>query len=374
MAQQRFTPQDPVSSDFREAIGAQITAFLDDRAALTRAIGPELAPLQQLASEFTAGGKRFRPAFCYWGHVAIAGAPEQDDWLLQAAASLDLLHVSALVHDDVMDGSDTRRGAPSVHRQLETWHRDEGGRGPSDAFGRAGAILLGDLLLVWSTEMFDHADLPQATRRTATAVLEAMRAEVTCGQFLDVVAQTRLFGQADPLDPSQLQAELDRVNRVVDYKSARYSVRHPLELGATLAGAEEQTLRALVAYGSLVGRAFQFRDDLLGVFGSAELTGKPIGDDLREGKRTVLVAHALAEAPPAQAAELDAMLGDPTLDDDQVARARQIITAAGADQAVETDIATSIEVALEHLAGARVTEQGRQALETLAGVVVNRSA
>ena len=99
--------------------------------------------------------------------MAIAGAPEQDDWLLQAAASLDLLHVSALVHDDVMDGSDTRRGAPSVHRQLETWHRDEGGRGPSDAFGRAGAILLGDLLLVWSTEMFDHADLPPDEAITA---------------------------------------------------------------------------------------------------------------------------------------------------------------------------------------------------------------
>ncbi|MGA4669682.1 polyprenyl synthetase family protein [Propionibacteriaceae bacterium Y1923] len=372
MAHLPFTASEPVSGAFRDAVGAAITDFLDHKRAATEQIGPELEPLHRLAAEFTAGGKRFRPAFCYWGHVAVAGAPAEDEWLVQAAASLDLLHVSALVHDDVMDSSDTRRGVPAAHRQFESWHAAEGGRGAAEAFGRAGAILLGDLLLVWSAEMFTNTALPAATRGAATRLLEAMRAEVTCGQFLDVVSQTRLLASSDPLDPAGLQAELDRVYRVTDYKSARYSVRHPLQIGAALGGAEGDTQALLAEYGSLVGRAFQFRDDLLGVFGDESVIGKPAGDDLREGKRTVLVAHALASATRSDAAELDAMLGDPELAADQVDRAREIITTAGADQAVEDEITTSVEQAMSKLEQASLTDEGREALRVLAALVTNR--
>ena len=373
MAHSPFQASDPVSADFREAVGAAITDFLDRRRELTRLIGPEVDRLHGLAEQFTAGGKRLRPAFCYWGHVAVAGVPDPDEWLVQAAASLDLLHVSALVHDDVMDASDTRRGVPAAHRQYQAWHASEGGRGQSDAFGRAGAILLGDLLLVWSGEMFDRTDLPESTRSAATRLLESMRAEVTCGQFLDVVSQTRLMATDDPLDPAGLQAELDRVYRVVDFKSARYSVRHPLQIGAALGGAPAQTQELLADYGSLVGRAFQFRDDLLGVFGDEAVTGKPAGDDLREGKRTVLVAHALARGTRAEAEELDAMLGDPDLDAGSITRAREIIAGVGADEAVEGEIATSLEQAFAALEQARITAEGRTALENLARVAAHRA-
>ncbi|MGA4507092.1 polyprenyl synthetase family protein [Propionibacteriaceae bacterium G1746] len=372
MAHQRFEATDPVSSDFRKEVGAAITRFLDDKQSETSAIGAELGRLHQLAVEFTAGGKRFRPAFCYWGHVAVAGVPDPDEWLLTASASLDVLHVSALVHDDVMDASDTRRGVPAAHRQFEAWHAQSGGRGESGAFGRAGAILLGDLLLVWSGEMFAHADLPPATRDRASRLLEAMRAEVTCGQFLDIVSQTRLLSTGDPLDPERLREELDRVYRVVDYKSARYSVRHPLQIGAALGGADEVTLARLADYGSLVGRAFQFRDDLLGVFGDEAVTGKPAGDDLREGKRTVLVAHALAKAPRARAEQLDAMLGDPDLDSAAIDTAREIIVEAGADVAVEQEISDSVDRALTALEGADLTSEGRVALQLLGSTVTER--
>lgn len=372
MAHAQFPASEPVSKGFRDAVGGAITAFLEQKRESTERIGPELDHLHRLAVEFTNGGKRFRPAFCYWGYVAAAGAPEQDDWLVRAAASLDLLHVSALVHDDVMDASDTRRGVPAAHRQLQAWHEAEKGRGEADAFGRAGAILLGDLLLVWSGEMFNHTPLPEATRGQATSLLEAMRAEVTCGQFLDVVSQTQLLAAGDPLDPAGLQAELDRVYRVTDYKSARYSVRHPLQIGAALGGADAQTQALLADYGSLVGRAFQFRDDLLGIFGDESVTGKPAGDDLREGKRTVLVAHALALGTRAQAEELDAMLGNPELDAAAIDRARGIITSVGADKAVETEISTSVEQAMAKLDHATLTDEGRQALQVLGGVVTNR--
>lgn len=372
MAHEGFNASEPVSVGFRDSVGEAIASFLDRARQSTEGIGPELDHLHRMAVTFTEGGKRFRPAFCYWGHVAAAGVPAPDDWLVRAAASLDLLHVSALVHDDVMDASDTRRGVPAAHRQLEAWHVAESGRGSAEAFGRAGAILLGDLLLVWSAEMFNHTDLPEATRGQATQLLETMRSEVTCGQFLDVVSQTQLLASCDPLDPAGLQAELDRVYRVVDYKSARYSVRHPLQIGAALGGADAQTQSLLAEYGSLVGRAFQFRDDLLGIFGDESVTGKPAGDDLREGKRTVLVAHALALGTRSQAEELDAMLGSPDLDATAIDRARAIITEVGADQAVETEISTSVEQAMAKLSQARVTDEGREALQVLGSVVTNR--
>ena len=369
MAHAQFPASEPVSKGFRDAVGGAITEFLEHQRRSTQDIGAELDHLHRMAVEFTSGGKRFRPAFCYWGHVAVAGVPEHDDWLVRAAASLDLLHVSALVHDDVMDASDTRRGVPAAHRQLQAWHEAEGGRGDAAAFGRAGAILLGDLLLVWSGEMFNRTDLPEATCDRATRLLETMRAEVTCGQFLDVVSQTRLLASDDPLDPAGLQTELDRVYRVTDYKSARYSVRHPLQIGAALGGADAETQALLADYGSLVGRAFQFRDDLLGVFGDESVTGKPAGDDLREGKRTVLVAHALARGTRVEAEELDSMLGTPDLDRAAIDRARDIITSVGADQAVETEISTSVEQAMAKLGQASITDEGLLALQALADLV-----
>lgn len=324
---------DPLSAELLAAVGRELAGFLAGRGRRLAELGPEVAELVELATTFTTGGKRLRPAFCCWGYLAAAGGREVPDHVLRAGASLDLLHVSALVHDDVMDGSDTRRGVPAAHVQLAGRHAAADRRGGAEAFGRAGAILLGDLLLMWSVEMFNECGAPPAALAVAQPLLAAMRSEVTGGQYLDITAQTR-----QPLDARRDPASvLAQVRRVVEYKTARYTVVRPLQIGAALGGAGPELLAALGRYGSPLGRAFQYRDDVLGVFGDQAVTGKPAGDDLREGKLTVLIANAMAAASAADATRLDELLGA-DLTAGQVAEARAIISASGALATTEQEI------------------------------------
>ncbi len=370
-------PGHPLSEAFRDEIAAQITTFLEEQSSLLDSVGPELMPVHLMANQLLSGGKRVRPAFTVWGYVAAAGLPSKDDAgpLFAAAASLDLLHVSALVHDDVMDASDLRRGRPAAHRQFEALHANAGWQGSSEAFGRAGAILLGDLLLMWSAQMLHAARLDPSALQRALPIVEAMRTEVTCGQFLDIIAQAHPLRQVAPAIDAQrtgIELALDEASRVVEYKSARYTVQRPAQIGASLGGGDEQLHDALGAYGSPLGRAFQFRDDLLGVFGNSQLTGKPAGDDLREGKRTVLVAHAFAHASEAGRTLLQTRLGDPQLDAGGVADLQQVLEESGARDAVECMISENYDRALGALADADITDLGREGLTTLADAAVRR--
>ncbi|MGC3954014.1 MAG: polyprenyl synthetase family protein [Propionicimonas sp.] len=365
-----FDPEVPVSDEFRTAVAGAITGFLDAQREVLAAIGPGAAPLAELAGSFTAGGKRLRPAFCAWGWIAADGIPDDPDALVRAAASLDVLHVSALLHDDVMDASDTRRGQPAAHRQFAALHTARGLRGDADAFGRGGAILLGDLLLVWSQQMFRRSGLPAAAIARAMPVMESVLTEVTTGQFLDILAQAR-----PALDARTAPDEvLAQVRQVLEYKTARYTVIRPLQIGAALAGGSSDLLDALGRYGSAVGRAFQLRDDVLGVFGDAEVTGKPAGDDLREGKLTALLAHALNLASDADAATLADLAGRPDLVDTDVAEARRIIRDSGALAAVEAEIGQATAAAVAGLASAPVTPEAGRALTNLAHAAADRAA
>lgn len=362
-------PRDPLSTSFRSAIEDRIAAFLAGQSGPLSALRPEIDPLLQLTERLLEGGKRLRPAFCVWGYVAAAGpdiAEPALGALLDAAAGLELLHASALVHDDVMDGSDTRRGAPSVHRQLEALHVREGRLGEPEPFGRAGAILLGDLLIMWSVEMLERAGLPASRAAAAYEIAQRMRTEVTCGQYLDVVAQSQPLG-------GHLEQTLAAANRVVEFKSARYTVYRPAQLGATIGGGSPALLDALAAYGSPLGRAFQFRDDLLGVFGDPAVTGKPVGDDLREGKRTVLIAATLARTDDAGRRLLGDRLGDPALDAAGVAALQRVIVDCGAHQAVEAMITACYDEAVAALDAAGVDPAGRAALTALATAAVQRA-
>ncbi|GAA1437577.1 polyprenyl synthetase family protein [Microlunatus lacustris] len=360
-------PAAPLAPAFRAAVGSTVTAFLAEQEPVLRGMGPELEPLRTMAAELLDGGKRLRPAFCVWGYVAAAGLPDAATLaaLVRAAASLDLLHVSALVHDDVMDSSDLRRGRPAAHRQFEAQHAAADLLGDPGAFGRAGAILLGDLLLMWSAELLLRSGMAADALARATPVAEAMRTEVTCGQYLDIVAQARPL-RADP------SAALAEAGRVVEYKSARYTVQRPCQLGAALGGGDPGVQEALASFGSPAGRAFQFRDDVLGVFGDSAVTGKPAGDDLREGKRTVLVAHAYAGTDAAGRALLEARLGDPDLDADGVAALQDVLVSSGAVDAVETMIADGHAAALAALEDAPITDDGRRGLTALAEAAVRR--
>ncbi len=375
-------PRAPLAPAFRRATTEALEAFVAVQTSALAAIGSELAAVNTLASRLLAGGKRLRPAFCVWGYVAANGLPDHDALgpLIAAAASLDVLHVSALVHDDVMDASDLRRGQPAAHRQFETLHADAGWVGDPVTFGRAAAILLGDLLVMWSAESLHRAGLDPRALRRALPIVEAMRTEVTCGQYLDIVAQAQPLRPNAPDDDSAPAGErsdidraLDEANRVVEFKSARYTVQRPAQFGAALGGGDARLHDALEAYGSPLGRAFQFRDDLLGVFGDSALTGKPTGDDLREGKRTVLVAHAFANAGRAGRDLLAAGLGDPTLDEARIADLQQVIVDSGARDAVEAMIRQGYEKAVSAVRETEMTDDGRTGLIALADASVTRT-
>jgi len=310
--------------EIRRAVDAVLADFLDQK--LRAAHCPQLAGLIETLRDFVfAGGKRIRPVLCVCGWHAAGGRGDLGP-VLRVAASLELFHAFALVHDDVMDGSVTRRGRPSVHQTLADSHRRRGG---TDAarFGANTAILLGDLALVWSDEMLHTAALPSARRQDALAVLDTMRTEVMFGQYLDLVASGR------PV------SDVEHALATVRFKTAKYTIERPLHLGAALAGADETIGKACTAYALPLGEAFQLRDDLLGVFGDPERTGKPAVDDLREGKGTVLIALAVNEATPVQLRVLRVLVGCPGLDDRQADAVRAVLEATGARQKVEHMIA-----------------------------------
>ena len=357
---------EPASLNAR--VTAALGAFLDSAGKTLDAVGPELAPVAEAVGQFVlAGGKRLRPAFCYWGW---RGTGESDnDALLNVAASLELLHACALMHDDVMDGSDTRRGRPAVHRRFAELHRASGWSGSADGFGNSAAILLGDLCLVLADQMYTEAScappIEAAATRRAAAVYSEMRVELMAGQYLDVLAS--VIGEVSPADATE------RALRVTRYKSAKYTIERPLHLGGVLAGASQELLEAYSAYGLPLGEAFQLRDDVLGVYGDPAVTGKPAGDDLREGKRTALVTIAEERATPAQAAVLKQLIGAPDLDAAGVDTCRAVIADSGALAQVEQLISRRGDEA-RRAAGAPVIDQtARSALQTLAAAALDRS-
>jgi geranylgeranyl diphosphate synthase, type I len=352
------------ATGFRDRVQAALDSFLDEQAERLAPLGDDAARLLAEARASVSGGKRFRAAFCYWGYHSVAGPADAadgpaDDSLVRACASLELLHASALVHDDYMDASDTRRGRPATHRGFAAEHRRDGWRGDPEQYGASAAILLGDLLLSWSDELLRRCGLPLERVVAALDVFDRCRSEVITGQFLDVSVQAR--GVAD----------VDAAMTVLRYKSAKYSIERPLHIGATLAGGDEGQLARLGAFGLPLGEAFQLRDDLLGVYGDPTATGKPAGDDLIEGKRTVLVALALDGAPAADAARLDAALGT-ELDAARVAELRRIIDDSGAHAQVESVITELAARATTALRAADVDEQARAVLLELAAAATDR--
>ena len=351
------------AEDLRSRVDAALGAFLERQAAALRAVSPQCDPLVETVRTLMRGGKRLRPAFCYWGWRG-AGGPIGEE-ITVAAAALELFQAAALIHDDVMDDSDTRRGMPAVHRTFAGLHRERGWVGDGERFGLSGAVLAGDMCLVWTDELFTGSGLPAERIAAARPVFNRMRTELLGGQYLDVQ------GQAAPeVDPV---AAVEAARHVIRYKSAKYSVEHPLLIGATLAGADEDLVAALSAYGLPLGEAFQLRDDVLGVFGDPDETGKPAGDDLREGKRTVLVGLALQKANEAQAAVVRRSLGDPRLDAEGVAALRGVIVDTGALETVETMITDLAAEARAALAAGPVAEPARGVLDSLVAAATARA-
>ena len=322
---------DPLdAASLRARVQERVDLLLHDQAQVLAEVGPAASDLLTVIRALLSGGKRLRAAFLYWGARA-AGEPDSPA-LITLATSMELFQAAALIHDDVMDDSDTRRGMPSAHRSLAALHEGEGWHGDAGRFGVAGAILAGNLCLNWTEELYSTCGLGAEQLARSRPVFDRMRTQLMGGQYLDVVESARPWAALTTAE------RLERAHQVIRYKSAKYTIEHPLLIGATAGGATPDDLEALSRYGLDLGHAFQLRDDLLGVFGDPVATGKPAGDDLREGKRTVLIAHALEGAEPTDAAVLGGLLGRADLGPEQVVQLRGIITRAGAVDAVESEI------------------------------------
>lgn len=336
----------------RDAVDHALAAFVLERRRDLEPLGPDATFLLDLARDAVAGGKRLRPTFCRAGWLAAGGDPD-DGRIDVAAAGLEWLQASALVHDDVMDDSDVRRGRPSVHRAVEAVHRDGGWSGDAAAHGRAVAIVLGDLLLSWADQQLRASGLPTVGR--GLDLLDLCRSEVATGQYLDVLAQTRP------------EVDVAEAMRIVRFKAATYTVERPMQIGAALAGADDAFVDALSSVALPLGEAFQLRDDVLGVFGDPEVTGKPAGDDLREGKRTVLVARTVERATPEEREQVRRLLGTR----EGIAPLRDLMVRSGALAAVEQDIADREAAAREALT--LLPASARSAIEPLLLVGTRRS-
>jgi geranylgeranyl diphosphate synthase type I len=353
-----------------DLVQSRINEFLLARQLILSAVSSDLAPLVDFSRQFLSGGKRFRATFCYWGAASVGPLSQAGlTTAISAASALEVFHAAALVHDDIIDNSDTRRGAASAHKLFARLHAESGWAGSDEDYGRAAATLLGDLMLGWSDELLDEGlDLVvvRAAARRARDEFNRMRTEVTAGQYLDILEERAWLVQPE--------AELlDRALRVITFKSAKYSVQAPLQIGAALAGGTDEQLAALGSFGLPLGIAYQLRDDLLGVFGDTAVTGKPSGDDLREGKRTVLVALARAELGPDERGRLDSHLGDPALTAAEIETVQDAIRTSGAVDRVEELIAGHVGMALAALADAPLAEEAKQELAALTEKVTRRA-
>jgi geranylgeranyl diphosphate synthase type I len=352
------------AEDLRTRIHKALDDFLARQAEALEQVSPECDQLLDAIADLLRGGKRLRPAFCYWGWRG-AGGPDSEP-IVHAAAAMELFQAAALIHDDVMDGSDIRRGMPSVHRRFAARHAAAGWAGDGERFGLAGAVLTGDLCLAWSGELLAASGLPEDRLAAARMPFDRMRTELMAGQYLDMLEQA--------VAGTRTESAVDRARQVIRYKSAKYTIEEPLQIGGTLAGADPGLLATYSAYGLALGEAFQLRDDILGVFGDPSRTGKPAGDDLREGKRTVLVAQTLRAADPARRAEVRQLLGRPDLDHTGVDTLRTIIRETGALATVERLIDELVEQARAALQAGAVAEPACDVLDVLIDTVTDRTA
>lgn len=348
------------------AVDRRVIELVDAEQRRWVAIDPELeGPFECIRTMVAAGGKRLRPAFCYWGFIGFGG-DRDDPRIVDVGAAFELMHAFALFHDDVMDDAGTRRGAPTAHATYGKLHAAQGWAGESRRFGEGVAILVGDLAFVLSDELL--VGLPPQVWR----MWNELRTELNIGQFLDILGSVRR------------ERRVEKAEQIARLKSGRYSIERPLHVGALLAdpGLDDPArggaaLDALSGFGLPLGDAFQMRDDVMGVFGDAERTGKPVGGDLIEGKPTPLLARAVAAATPAQRTVLDAV-GRPELGPDEVAAIQQVIVDTGALAALEQTIEQKAAAALAALQTVPFAVSARDEvvaeLTALAAFVVGRSS
>ncbi|MDJ0769666.1 MAG: polyprenyl synthetase family protein [Ilumatobacter sp.] len=338
-----------------DRVAARLEAHLVPEHERWSAFDVDLAePMAEIRRLVLSGGKRLRPAFCHWGFVG-AGGDAEAQIVADAGAAFELMHAFALFHDDVMDDAPTRRGQPTTHTVFAKQHADGGWNGEARRFGEGIAVLIGDLAFVYADQLLADAN------RTAWRLWNDLRIELNVGQVLDIVGSVR--GVRD----------VEQAERICRYKSGKYTIERPLHMGAALAAPErfDELAPMLSAYGLPLGDAFQMRDDVMGAFGDEASTGKPVGDDLREGKPTPLLARALAAADAAQRSVLD-QVGNPRLSASAIADVQQVIIDTGALADLEASIARLTDEAVAAIDATDLVDPARDELIALAAFVSQR--
>lgn len=358
---------DPLDDrDLRTRVQATLDAFRVQEEQTLLPLGAPVSQLLDAVFSLLQGGKRLRAGFLFWGYLGSGGTDDQA--IIRAASAMEIFQAAALLHDDVMDASDIRRGAPTAHRSLAAYHRAQRWYGDADRFGEAGAILAGDLCLNWTDQLFSTSGLPTEQVARGRVYLDQMRTQLMGGQFLDIVESARSWSLLSTAE------RIASARTVIRFKSAGYTIAQPLMIGAAAAGADAPTIAALSEYGYALGEAFQLRDDLLGVFGDPATTGKPAGDDLREGKRTVLVAYLMDTATPSEIERFGSCFGVDDLSEEDVEWVRKLAVSTGAVDRVEQLIDQQAALAAQALQGAAVTDEARERLVELIEVCTARSA
>ena len=350
---------------FRKHLEDRMQELLADYQQRASNIAQSSTPLVTSIANLVENGKRLRALLAWWGWQG-AGGDADDPRIIDAGVSLELFQAAALIHDDILDRSDTRRGQRSVHKGFEKLHQEQRWAQDGAHFGVSAAILAGDLALGLSEEVFSTTADATAFASPAREAFNAMRFEVMTGQYLDIVAEANI-----PDDP---ETALEQARTVLQYKSAHYSAVWPFEIGGILAGADETTLKTYREFSLPLGLAFQLGDDLLGVFGDPELTGKPSGDDLVEGKRTELVAHALKNLDHTKAQMLNNFLMRPESSPHSVAEIQHLVENSGAKATVETEIQRLGEQTYAALERLELNDRIRTGLEQLVSGLIGRQS
>lgn len=344
---------------FKEDIDFHLNFFLQERRKEIAEISKEAVDLVNEIERFVlAGGKRSRPAFIYSGYVAAGG--KAHDAILFASMCVEFLHTFALIHDDIFDRSDTRRGEPTSHRAFESLYAAKKLKGDGTQFSLSAAILAGDLASTFAEEVLNRAPFPQERLRRARFFFDQMKAQVIAGEYLDV------------LGGYKIRLSEEEVLNILEYKTAKYTVERPLQIGATLAGAEIGILETFTAYGIPLGQAFQLQDDILGTFGNVEDLGKPVDSDIREGKKTVLVAKAYEWANNKQRKILDEVLGSRRARRSDIKMVQKIVYQVGAYDYAARLSQKLIEQAKYALESAKLTKEGKNYLLAAADFLLNR--
>ncbi len=334
-----------------QRVDAVLSHTLNSERAKWTAIDADLAVVFDEISQLATTGKRLRPQFAHWGWVAAGGNAEAKDPDFIGAA-IELLHIFALFHDDVIDDAGTRRGNATTHVRRAQHHSNEKWAGESRRFGEGSAILIGDIAYVISDQLMNSLSAP------ARELWHHLRMEMNIGQYLDTVVSAKRA------------TELRAARLVSIYKTAKYTIERPLHIGAVAAhdvrGAE--LLPMFSAYGLPLGEAFQLRDDLLGAFGDAAITGKPVGGDFIEGKRTPLLAYAYETANTAQRKILDTVGWKPM----KVEDVQEVVVATGAVEFMESHIVQLRDQAVNALQKLSLAGESFEELVALADAVTQR--